>query len=84
MGYFSDQLQVSEDRTVHLALLIPFFMLFFLLFFLRYCGNSQQEEPEAYRQQTQANPIWNKQPILHLALDQLTCPVHTQTNSGGQ
>lgn len=60
------------------------FTFFFLLFSLGHCGNSQLGESEASHQQTQANPIWNMQPILHLALDQLTCPVHTQKNSGSQ
>lgn len=79
--HFPAQLQVSKDRTVHLALLKSFFTFFFLLFSLRDCGNSQQGESEASHQQTQANSIWNKQPILHLALDLLNiCPVHTQTN----
>lgn len=78
--HFPAQLQVSKDRTVHLALLKSFFTLFFLLFSLRDCRNSQQGESEASHQQTQANSIWNRQPILHLALDLLTiCPVHTQT-----
>ncbi|KAL2300034.1 hypothetical protein Nmel_010798 [Mimus melanotis] len=79
--HFPAQLQVSKDRTVHLPLLIPFFMLFFLLFSLRHCGNSQQGEPEASYQQTQANPIWNTQPILHLALGNsavLLTPKQTQ------